>query len=81
VHTWPPSRAPRRSRAAIGAGGEFGVYHAFLGAADGEIDIDGQLADLGERWETPRIAYKPFPACHFMHGSLGGLRKRCAAGS
>ena len=51
--------------------GKFGVYHAFLGAAEGEVDIAGQLADLGERWETPRIAYKPFPVCHFMHGSLG----------
>ena len=51
--------------------GKFGLYHAFLGAAEGEIDIAGQLADLGERWETPRIAYKPFPVCHFMHGSLG----------
>ena len=51
--------------------GRFGVYHAFLDAERGEIDIDGQLADLGERWETPRIAYKPYPACHFMHGSLG----------
>jgi 2-methylcitrate dehydratase PrpD len=51
--------------------GRFGLYHAFIGAAPGEIDIDGQLADLGKRWETPRIAYKPYPACHFMHGSLG----------
>lgn len=51
--------------------GKFGLYHAFLGAAEGEIDIEGQLADLGSRWETPRIAYKPFPVCHFMHGSLG----------
>jgi len=51
--------------------GKFGLYHAFLGAERGEIDIDGQLADLGSRWETPRIAYKPFPVCHFMHGSLG----------
>src|SRR5207342_1270533 len=49
----------------------FGLYHAFLGAAPGEIDIDSQLDDLGSRWETPRIAYKPFPVCHFMHGSLG----------
>ena len=31
-------------------------------------DIAGQLADLGSRWETPRIAYKPYPVCHFMHG-------------
>jgi 2-methylcitrate dehydratase PrpD len=51
--------------------GKFGLYHAFLGAAEGEIDIAGQLADLGGRWETPRIAYKPYPVCHFMHGSLG----------
>jgi 2-methylcitrate dehydratase PrpD len=51
--------------------GKFGLYHAFLGAEPGEIDIDSQLADLGSRWETPRIAYKPFPVCHFMHGSLG----------
>jgi 2-methylcitrate dehydratase PrpD len=51
--------------------GKFGLYHAFVGAEPGEIDIDSQLADLGSRWETPRIAYKPFPVCHFMHGSLG----------
>jgi len=51
--------------------GRFGVYHAFVGAQKGEIDIDAQLADLGLRWETPRIAFKPYPACHFIHGSLG----------
>jgi 2-methylcitrate dehydratase PrpD len=51
--------------------GKFGLYHAFVGAAEGEVDIAGQLADLGTRWETPRIAYKPYPVCHFMHGSLG----------
>jgi 2-methylcitrate dehydratase PrpD len=51
--------------------GKFGLYHAFLGAERGEIDIESQLADLGSRWETPRIAYKPYPVCHFMHGSLG----------
>jgi 2-methylcitrate dehydratase PrpD len=48
--------------------GRFGLYHAFV---DTRIDLDPQLADLGERWETPRIAFKPFPACHFIHGSLG----------
>jgi 2-methylcitrate dehydratase PrpD len=46
----------------------FGVYHAFVGT---RIDLEPQLADLGERWETPRIAFKPYPACHFIHGSLG----------
>lgn len=51
--------------------GRFGLYHAFLGAEKGEIDIEGQLSDLGSRWETTRIAYKPYPACHFMHGAVG----------
>jgi 2-methylcitrate dehydratase PrpD len=51
--------------------GRFGVYHAFVGAQKGEVDIGAQLADLGQRWETPRIAFKPYPACHFIHGSLG----------
>lgn len=51
--------------------GKFGLYHAFLGAEEGEIDLAGQLGDLGSRWETTRIAYKPYPVCHFMHGSLG----------
>jgi 2-methylcitrate dehydratase PrpD len=51
--------------------GRFGLYHAFINAEPGAIDLDAQLADLGERWETPRIAYKPYPACHFIHGSLG----------
>jgi 2-methylcitrate dehydratase PrpD len=28
------------------------------------------FADLGRRWETPRIAFKPYPACHFIHAPL-----------
>jgi 2-methylcitrate dehydratase PrpD len=59
--------------------GKFGLYHAFLGAERGEIDVDAQLADLGSRWETPRIAYKPFPVCHFMHGSLGAAAAALAS--
>ena len=58
--------------------GKFGVYHAFVAAEEGEIDIAGQLADLGSRWETPRIAYKPFPVCHFMHGALGAAGEGAA---
>jgi len=58
--------------------GKFGLYHAFLAAEEGEIDIAGQLEDLGSRWETPRIAYKPFPVCHFMHGSLGATAEAAA---
>jgi 2-methylcitrate dehydratase PrpD len=54
--------------------GRFGVFHAFV---DTRIDLEPQLADLGERWETPRIAFKPYPACHFSHGSLGATRTLC----
>ena len=48
--------------------GRFGLYRAFLGRED--VDVEGELADLGERWETPRIAFKPYPACHFLHASV-----------
>jgi 2-methylcitrate dehydratase PrpD len=54
--------------------GRFGVFHAFV---DTRIDLEPQLADLGERWETPRIAFKPYPACHFSHGSLGATAALC----
>jgi 2-methylcitrate dehydratase PrpD len=53
--------------------GRFGLYQSFLGAAEGEVDLESQLADLGSRWETRRIAYKAYPACHFMHGSLAAV--------
>jgi 2-methylcitrate dehydratase PrpD len=48
---------------------EFGVYHAFTGVDP--ASLAEQLADLGDRWETPRIAFKAYPACHYIHGSLG----------
>jgi 2-methylcitrate dehydratase PrpD len=50
---------------------QFGVYHAYLGIEPGRSGLEEQLADLGSRWETPRIAYKPFPICHFTHGAVG----------
>ncbi|MEZ5100085.1 MAG: MmgE/PrpD family protein [Thermoleophilia bacterium] len=67
---------------AVGPGsvleGKFGLYHAFVGAEPGSIDIAAQCDDLGSRWETPRIAYKPYPACHYMHGALGAAREAVA---
>lgn len=48
--------------------GRFGLYRAFL--ANGEVDVTGLTAGLGDRWETPKIAFKPYPACHFAHASL-----------
>jgi 2-methylcitrate dehydratase PrpD len=48
--------------------GRFGIFRSFLHGSD--ADIAPQLADLGSRWETPRIAFKPYPACHYLHASL-----------
>ena len=56
--------------------GRFGLFHAYVDRRD--VDLEPQLADLGGRWETLRIAYKPYPACHFMHGSLGATESLVA---
>jgi 2-methylcitrate dehydratase PrpD len=49
----------------------FGLYDTYLGIAPGSGGLPAQVADLGSRWETPRIAYKPYPICHFTHGAVG----------
>jgi 2-methylcitrate dehydratase PrpD len=51
----------------------FGTYAVFADLQD--VDLEPQLADLGARWETVNIAYKPFPACHFIHASLSAVKK------
>jgi 2-methylcitrate dehydratase PrpD len=50
--------------------GRFGLYATH---AQGSADIGAQLADLGERWETPRIAFKVYPACHFSHAAVDAV--------
>ena len=50
----------------------FGLFTAFTGSTPDALAA--QFADLGARWETPRIALKPFPACHFIHACLEALR-------
>jgi 2-methylcitrate dehydratase PrpD len=46
----------------------FGFFAAYYGLDASRVEE--QVADLGERWETPRVAYKPYPCCHFIHGCL-----------
>ena len=57
--------------------GRFGTYAVHAGV--GEVDLEPQLADLGERWETPNVAFKPYPACHFTHASVEAARQIAAA--
>jgi 2-methylcitrate dehydratase PrpD len=56
--------------------GRFGLYRAF--AERDDIDVDALTAGLGERWETPRIAFKPYPACHYVHASLDAAAQAVA---
>jgi 2-methylcitrate dehydratase PrpD len=36
-------------------------------------DLDAEFGDLGSRWETPRMAYKPYAACHYTHAPVDAL--------
>jgi len=53
--------------------GRYGLYDAFVGQA--EPALERELSDLGARWETRRIAIKPYPACHYVHGVLGAAER------
>ncbi len=72
-------RSARRARPACSRESSASTTPSSAPAKD-EVDLDAQLADLGSRWETPRIAFKPYPACHFMHGSLGATAEAGAGG-
>ncbi len=47
--------------------GRFGIYRAFVEA---DVDPETLTEGLGDRWETPNIAFKPYPACHYIHAPL-----------
>jgi 2-methylcitrate dehydratase PrpD len=51
--------------------GRFGFFAAYVHGV--ETDVAEQFADLGDRWETPRIAFKPYPACHYVHAPVDAL--------
>ena len=51
--------------------GRFGVFHAYH--RTGGEELNERLADLGTLWETPRISFKPYPACHFIHSPLDAI--------
>jgi 2-methylcitrate dehydratase PrpD len=46
--------------------GRFGVYHAFVGREPDPTPFD----TLGATWETLRVAFKPYPCCHYLHAYL-----------
>jgi 2-methylcitrate dehydratase PrpD len=55
--------------------GHNGLYEAFIDRRD--VDPRALTADLGSAWETLDIAFKPYPACHFVHAPLDALAELC----
>ena len=51
-------------------GGRFGYYFSY---ADGQADLEGALADLGQSFEVLRTAIKPYPCCRYNHAVIDGL--------
>jgi 2-methylcitrate dehydratase PrpD len=49
--------------------GKWGFLHAYAPAADAAKVVD----DLGRRWETLKIAVKPYPSCRYGHAALDGI--------
>jgi 2-methylcitrate dehydratase PrpD len=49
--------------------GRFGLLRTHLAS----FDKRELAADLGERWETLRLAFKPYPVCHCSHTCLDSL--------
>lgn len=49
--------------------GKWGFLHSYAPAADAAKAVDG----LGRRWETLKIAVKPYPSCRYSHAPLDGI--------
>ena len=57
--------------------GARGFFASYLHGEDS--DLEAQLADLGARWVTDEIAYKPYPACHYTHAPVDALAEILAS--
>jgi 2-methylcitrate dehydratase PrpD len=49
--------------------GKWGFLHAYAPAADAGRAVDG----LGRRWETLKIALKPYPSCRYGHAPIDAI--------
>ena len=50
--------------------GKWGFLHAYAPSSDAATVIDA----LGTRWETLKIAVKPYPSCRYSHAAIDGIR-------
>lgn len=59
-------------------GGEDGLSRVYL---RGRFDMQGVLDRLGERYETDRLSFKPYPTCRLTHPAVSAaLRLRAELG-
>jgi 2-methylcitrate dehydratase PrpD len=52
--------------------GRYGLLASHLGAD--EFDPERILLNIGDTWETGRIALKPYPVCHFNHSCMDSAK-------
>jgi 2-methylcitrate dehydratase PrpD len=62
----------------------YGFFAAYYerpdrGLAEQLSEFANELSDLGDRWETTRIALKRYPACHFIHACLDAAQSLTAS--
>jgi 2-methylcitrate dehydratase PrpD len=50
--------------------GRFGFYNTYTDSDPNELTLEDLYRDLGERWYTQELSYKPYPCCHFNHAFL-----------
>jgi 2-methylcitrate dehydratase PrpD len=48
--------------------GRFGFFDTHIQHPPAPIDLNAELASLGDVWELAETAIKPYPVCHFIHG-------------
>jgi 2-methylcitrate dehydratase PrpD len=53
--------------------GRFGLYRTHIQDAARQLDYARLIADLGRKWESRDISFKPFPTAHFIHSFLDAI--------
>lgn len=61
------------ARGYVGAAQALEGRHGFLRGYAPAAEPDRALRGLGERWETMRIAVKPYPACRYTHAAMDAI--------
>jgi len=53
--------------------GRFGLLRTHVQDPSRELDFARMVGDLGRKWESRDISFKPFPTAHFIHSFLDAL--------